>query len=159
MPVEQKRIYGGAKTSDDLAAGAESAAGRQPGTKGKEAATTAVPYPGGAENAAARKADEKGRAGANQPAPGMEPGSERDSGRQIDMKREEPAFERQPALRNPTGGDRAQPGARRGTGGTMPRNEAPEESLKKRTPTIGESAGEGTGFTSNQPGNTPGNTR
>jgi hypothetical protein len=159
VPAEQKRIYGGAKTSDDLAAGTESGAIRQPGAKGKEAATTAVPYPGGEENAAPRKAGAKGRADANQPTPGMESGSERDSGRQIDMKGGEPAFERPPALRSPTGGDRAQPGARRGTGGTMPRNEVPEESLKKRAPTSGESGGEGMGSTSNQPGNTPGNTR
>jgi hypothetical protein len=150
VPVEQRRIYGGAKTSDDLAVGAEKAAIRQPGAKGKEADTTAVPYPGGAENAAARKTDAKGRAGANQSAPAAESGSEGDSGRQVDMKGREPALERLFTLRGTTGGDRGQPGARRGTGGTTPRNEAPEESPKKRTPT-GEGA-EDTGSVGNQPG-------
>jgi hypothetical protein len=153
MPGEQRRIYGGAKTSDDLAAGAENATTRQPGAKGKEAATTALPYPGDAENAAARKADAKGRAGANQPGPGVESGSERDSGRQTDMKGGEPAFEPSPASRNMTGGDRAQPGARRGTSGTTPRYDASEEPLKKRAPASGENSGQGTGSPGDQPGN------
>lgn len=152
VPVEQRRIYGGSKTSDDLAAGTENTAIRQPGAKGKETATTAVPDTGGADNAAARKADAKEPASANQPAPAVESGSERGSGRKTDMKGREPALERPPALRNMTGGDRAQPGPRRETGGTMRRGETTEEPLKKRSPASDENMGEGAGSVSNQLG-------
>ena len=82
--------------------------------------------------------------------PAVESGSERDSRRQTDMKGAEPAVERSPALRNMTGGDRDQPGARRGTGDTMPRGGASEESLKKRSPASDENMGEGAGSMSNQ---------
>lgn len=147
-PAGPKRIYGGARTSDDLAAGTEKAPIRQPGTKGKEEATTGVPYPGGAENAAARKTDAKGRAEADQP------GS--DSGiadRKTDIRGGERALERSPAMRNTTGDDGAQRGGRQGTGSSAPRSGPAEESLKKRPPAGGESA-EGASSISNQPGNT-----
>jgi hypothetical protein len=152
VPAGPKRVYGGAKTSDDLAAGTEKAAPRQRGTKGKEEATTGVPHAGGAENAAARKSDAKGRAEADRPQSGADSRGDR----QTDTDGGERALERPPAIRNMTDGDGAQQGARQGTGrgSTVPRSGTTEDSLKKRPPASGESAGEGTGTISNQPGNT-----
>jgi hypothetical protein len=152
VPAGPKRVYGGAKTADDLAAGTEKAAIRQSGTRGKEGAATAVPYPGGAENAAARKSDAKGRAAADQPGQRGEGASEPGSGRQTDMKGGEPALERAPALRNIPEGEGAQRGVRRGVGGTMPRSDTAEESLKKGAPPSGENAGGSAGSVGNQPG-------
>lgn len=148
MPGEPKRIYGGARTSDDLAPGTERAAIRQPGAKGKEATTTAMPYPGGAENAAARKTDVKGRAAESEQESGSQPGF----GRQTDVKGGERGLERSSATDSALGRDRVQRGVRPGTGGTIPRSEMPEESSKKRVPASGEGAGEGTGSVSDQPG-------
>jgi hypothetical protein len=148
-PAGPKRIYGGAKTSDDLAAGTEKATIRQPGAKGKEEATTALPYPGGAENAAARKTDAKGRAEADRSAPGSDSGI---ADRKTDVRGGERVLERSPAMRNTTGDDGAQRGSRQGTGSSAPRSGPNEESLKKRPPAGSESTGEGAGAISNQPG-------
>ena len=149
VPVGPKRVYGGAKTSDDLAAGTEKATIRPPGAKGKEEATTALPYPGGAENAAARKTDAKGRAEADRSAPGSDSGI---ADRKTDVRGGERVLERSPAMRNTTGDDGAQRGSRQGTGSSAPRGGPNEESLKKRPPAGSESAGEGAGPISNQPG-------
>jgi hypothetical protein len=152
LPAGSKRVYGGGtKTSDDLSAGAEKAAIRQPGARGKEEAATAVPYPGGPENAAGRKTDAKGRAEADQPKSGSESGI---VDRQTDIRGGERALERSPAMRNMTGGDGAQRGgSRQGAGSSVPRSGATEESLKKRSPASGESMGEGANSLGNQPGN------
>jgi hypothetical protein len=150
VPVGPKRVYGGAKTSDDLAAGTEKATIRQPGAKGKEEATTGLPYPGGAENAAARKTEAKGRAEADRSAPGSDSGI---ADRQTDIRGGERALERSPATRNMPGGDGAQRGSRQDTGSSAPRSGPNEESLKKRPPAGSESAGEGAGPISNQPAN------
>lgn len=152
---EPKRIYGGARTADDLAPGTENAAIRQFGAKGKEAATTTAPYPGGAENAASSKTDRKGkgRAETGQPASRPESGPESGFGRQADTKGGERALEHPPVPRNIPGEDGAQRGARPGAENMIPRGDLPKESLKKRAPASVEGAGEGTGSVSNQPGN------
>jgi hypothetical protein len=144
-PAGPKRIYGGVKTPDDLAAGTEKAPMRQPGTKGKEEAKTAE----GAENAAARKTDAKGRAEADRSAPGSDSGI---ADRKTDVRGGERVLERSPAMRNTTGDDGAQRGSRQGTGSSAPRGGPNEESLKKRSPAGSESTGEGAGDISNQPG-------
>jgi hypothetical protein len=146
-PAGPKRIYGGAKTSDDLATGTEKTPMRQPGTKGKEEAKIAE----GAENAAARKAEAKGRAEADQSTGGSDSGI---ADRKTDVKGGERALERSPATRNMPGGDGAQRGSRQDTGSSAPRSGPNEESLKKRPPAGSESAGEGAGPISNQPANT-----
>jgi hypothetical protein len=154
-PNEPKRVYGSAKTSDDLAPGTESAAIKQFGAKGKDAATTATPYPGGAENAAARKADgadRKGQGETEQPASRSEP--EQGFGRRTDTKGGDRALERSSGTRNlPGGGDAVQRSPRPRTGDTIPQGDVPEESPKKRAPAGGENMGEGMGSIGNPPGN------
>ena len=149
VPIQQRHSYGAATAGSELTVESEKGAVRNLGTKGKGGTAAATQSPEGAEHMPDRKTGAKGRAEAEHPASGSEPAL----GRQTDIKGGELTREqRQPALRNIPGGDRAQR-ARSGPTGTAPGGEAPEDSLKRRAPApYNEKPGEGTGSVDNEPG-------